>query len=491
MAWWNPIDVGSWLYDKAVSPGAGYIWDGVKWVAGQNQPGAGTAYNPEAEPPPIMQGTPTPHPFYTPPAPPAPAYYTEPTYTSAGQPVTPQTTSSYVSDQIADATGIDPGQIAETISGGEVNVEDVPGAIGDIAGGIGDLVGDVTGAVSDVTSPTTQTFTTAPWGPQQPYLKDIFQRAQDQFNLQTPYPGLSSQTQQYMTRAGDFTSPFIGTARENLNTFFGNVGVNQGTPFYNQAQQRITGDPAGGYLSANLGQFGANPALGLLAQTAMGDYRTNPFLSQLYQRGAQDIARTYRDVALPGIGTQFSTAGRYGSGAHQRALEAANRQLGTSLSDFGANLYGSQFAPERALQVGAQGTLGNLYDIGTGRNLQGAGLLGDIYGRGTGTLANIGGQQQAFGLGSTGQYLSGINALTGLADYDYRNLGLQRDVGQMQDIYNQQAYGIPWQNLANYSNIVRGNYGSTQTQPGPSQFDQWLGRGSQLAGMAIPFILRG
>jgi hypothetical protein len=98
---------------------------------------------------------------------------------------------------------------------------------------------------------------------------------------------------------------------------------------------------------ARVAQGGYRPeqALGIagMMQTASGaNLDGNPYLDDMFQRGATQIGRSVND--------SMGSAGRYGSGAHQSTL-------GQSVGDLYNNMYSSNYAQERANQMAAQGQL--------------------------------------------------------------------------------------------------------------------------------------
>jgi len=140
-----------------------------------------------------------------------------------------------------------------------------------------------------------------PWVGQQPYLKDTFKQAQNNY-------------------------------RDGGPEFFGGQTYADFSPQTNNAlgmmQDRATnGSPL------NEG------AKSLIGSTMNGDYlNNNPYLDGMFQQGADKISGN--------VNAQFSGAGRTGSGAHAGRL--AEEQ-----GDLYNNIYGGQYAAERKNQLGA------------------------------------------------------------------------------------------------------------------------------------------
>lgn len=74
-----------------------------------------------------------------------------------------------------------------------------------------------------------------------------------------------------------------------------------------------------------------------------GQLGANPFLNSMFNAGTDAITRQFSNATAPTISSQFSAAGRYGSGAHQAAMGQAEQALGNQLGNFGSNLYGNAY----------------------------------------------------------------------------------------------------------------------------------------------------
>jgi len=136
-----------------------------------------------------------------------------------------------------------------------------------------------------------------PWATQQPYLTKGFERAESLYGQPGPsyfpgqtYAGFSPQTQTALTAAEQRATA--------------------GSPLLQQSQAELLKQAQGQYLSPT----------------------TNPYLQGLYNQMAGDVTA--------GVQSEFSKAGRYGSGANQAVLA---RELG-NLSN---QVYAPQYAAER------------------------------------------------------------------------------------------------------------------------------------------------
>lgn len=273
---------------------------------------------------------------------------------------------------------------------------------------------------------TTTTQTNDPWKPAQPYLKDLLGQASSQF----------AQGQEYAPFAT--TVPFSNQTNTALQGI--EAKATQGSPLAGQAQSSLS-DLLGG-----TGNYGN------LASTARGDFlNANPYLNAMFSSAKGNV----QDA----VNSQFSQAGRTGSGSHEGVL--ASR-----LGDLATNIYGQNYAQERQNQLGAQGTLGNLA-------------------------------------------LSGIGQLPGVQEAQYSDLNKLGQVGaayegqaqtQLQDALNRWNFQqeTPWTNLQRYAQILGGIGGAGGTQTATSSqpnntLGQLLGVGAGIAGLATgnPFLAMG
>lgn len=292
-----------------------------------------------------------------------------------------------------------------------------------------------------------------PWGPQQPYLTGLYERAQGlptqqayPFPAYVPYSPTTAQAIGMQTERALAGSPLQQQAQAtNLQTLqggymggpasqaLGNVAAGQylGTsPGYgplagiasgvpqaaNPAYDYLVRGAGGGHILANPagpaltpmsgGQLvgtdpgsrllarqatgGYNPALDYLAPTARGDFLLGgPQMDQAFEAARARIS--------PAVAGTFSRAGRYGSGLQQATETEA---LGRAFSD----LYGQ----ERARQLGAAQQIGALTEQGLGRQLAASQALGSL------GLSQRGQQLQA-GLGLGGLYQTGVGQALGAA----------------------------------------------------------------------------
>ena len=236
-----------------------------------------------------------------------------------------------------------------------------------------------------------------PWATQQPYLTKGFERAESLYGQPGPsyfpgqtYAGFSPQTQTALTAAEQRATA--------------------GSPLMQQSQAELLKQAQGQYLSPN----------------------TNPYLQGLYNQMAGDVTA--------GVQSEFSKAGRYGSGANQAVLA---RELG--------NLSNQVYAP--AYQQERQNMQNVLFQAPQ------------------------------------------------LAQADYQDIGMMQQVGAQREGLQQAALGdamqryqyqqqLPYEKLRAYQAATGGSYGQTSETVEPMRRNVaagMLGGAATGAGMANMF----
>jgi hypothetical protein len=175
----------------------------------------------------------------------------------------------------------------------------------------------------------------------------------------------------------------------------------------NQYAQNLAGGNLGLSTLGNIAQ-GQGAGMEQLARAASGQYlNSNPYLDKMAQAAMDPVTRNYQTSTAPTLAAQMSRSGRYGSGALAGAQGQNEQNLGKTLADMSANLYGTNYANERArqdaaanqyagLQTQAGGTYGQQYGANQA-NAANAAMAG--YGR---SAANIGADLTAQGVGISG-----------------------------------------------------------------------------------------
>ena len=96
-------------------------------------------------------------------------------------------------------------------------------------------------------------------------------------------------------------------------------------------------------------------SLGQIGQTAAGGFlQGSPYQQAMLASATRPITQQFGEQVIPGIASLYSRAGRYGSGAMERALGGATEAYGRALGDVSANIVGQDYARERQLQQQAQ-----------------------------------------------------------------------------------------------------------------------------------------
>jgi hypothetical protein len=249
-----------------------------------------------------------------------------------------------------------------------------------------------------------------------PYLTQGLKRAESLFltgNQPTYFPG-----QTYVSPTAATTDALA--QQEAL--------ARQANPLLQQAQQAFL---------TSMGQQG---------QTASGAFlNANPYQAQMMQAATRPLQQAFSEQVLPGISSLYSKSGRLGSGSMERALGSATEGYTRSLGDITANLAGSQYQAERALQERAQVTQAEL-----------AKQAPSIYGQQflpSQTLAAVGSQQEA---------IAGQPLQEQMSRFQFgQQLPYQQLQGYLSSVYGSPmgGYGSQTQQTPVYQNRAAGGLG--------------------------------
>jgi hypothetical protein len=103
------------------------------------------------------------------------------------------------------------------------------------------------------------------------------------------------------------------------------------------------------------GQQAFTQALGGIGQTAGGGFLMgSPFQQQAIQAATRPLQQQFEQSTLPAIQSAFSRAGRYGSGAQERAIGQAQEATSRAIGDVSTGIAYQDYARERGLQQQAQ-----------------------------------------------------------------------------------------------------------------------------------------
>lgn len=215
-----------------------------------------------------------------------------------------------------------------------------------------------------------------------PYLEQGLQRAQQLFFTgaqPSMYPGQtyvspSSQTLQALAQQEALSSQMSPLLQQAQQTYLS--GMNErsmATPMY----QNLFG--AAGYQpgASTFGQAASggfvNPAQAGIQNVAGGGFLTgSPYQQQMIAAATRPLVQQYSEQVMPGIASQYSSAGRYGSGAMQQAQSKASESFARGLGDVTAGIVGQDYARERAFQENARQQLAQLGQQDVANRLAGA-----------------------------------------------------------------------------------------------------------------------
>jgi hypothetical protein len=215
---------------------------------------------------------------------------------------------------------------------------------------------------------------------------------------------------------------------------------------------------------------------------------SNPYLKGAVDAASSDATRNFQTAVMPQLASQFSLAGRYGSGAQSQGVSDATNNLAQQLSNTAANIYNTNYQNERSNQTGAASTLGNYL-------LNATGQLGNLRGNAASLLS--------------GRQLTAGSALPGMSQQiDYNNLNQRQNVASiLQEQAQNELTGQnalvnanaqrPYQNLNWLNGILSGamslNGQSSQQQQQTNPFKSAVGGGLSGAatGAAVGSVVPG
>lgn len=159
------------------------------------------------------------------------------------------------------------------------------------------------------------TQTNEPWSGVRPYLLSGYSQAQNLYNKGAPaYYG------------GQTTAPMSGYTKGALDSM---------------AQR------------ASYGSDLTRAAQGQLTDTLSGQYleQGNPYLQNAIGAATRPMINAFNDQVMPGLDSNFSSAGRYGSGAHALASSDAGAQLQSQIGDVASQMAYNNYSDERQNQM--------------------------------------------------------------------------------------------------------------------------------------------
>ena len=365
---------------------------------------------------------------------------------------------------------------------------------------------------------------TGPWGPQIPYIQQLFSEANNLYQSGGPqyYGGqtvadrpasltdANASIQQYgegqaaaaqgaQQQAAGAGAAVAAPATPNVGAYSNTLGAtqnNQLTQVGTAVQPGVTsaintalaGAGQGGQVTAaptGVGSANATPAVESLLSGG-----ANPYLDQIIDAATRGMSRRYTQDVLPGIRDQ-ATAVQPGGGSRAGIAEGiASGQYTQDVGDTIYRLLSDSYGQDRQAQLGAaqlvssaqQGDASRSLDAARLNEMIRAGYSSDALraaGLGTGALesgygtALSGGSQIGNLLATAGsQGLQGLGMLPGLSAMGMEGLNASQGIGLQDLAYNQQLTDadiarwnynqlLPYQLLTQFQNCLTRPFGST------------------------------
>lgn len=298
------------------------------------------------------------------------------------------------------------------------------------------------------------------------------QKADPWVGLQAPLHALYDQSLNWYNSGGpqyypgSTIAPVSNPAIEqslNMGASTANVGV---PGYVGDAQRELSQTMAGRDLRQNPGfnqleAFGngaylnTDPSRGYFSDAASGKYlnEQNPYLSGLYHNATDPMVQQFQQAIAPGIGSQFSAAGRTGSGAHQAAMGNAEDSLGRGLASAASSIYGNAYEAERNRQQQAAGQLSSQDQFARNMQMQGALGQSSIYNteRGLAQQAQLAMPQFASQVKDIGY--NDAAKMLGIGQFQQGQQQQQIDADRARFDYNQ---NLPLQRLQALNQLLQG-----------------------------------
>lgn len=318
-----------------------------------------------------------------------------------------------------------------------------------------------------------------PWSGIQPYLRQMYADANNiaaqgyAIPQNTGVADLNQTSQNALNAAinrssGTYNDATMGNnaaAMSNGNDWISQIlaGMSRGQDAGSQAAgQVINGNTAATKALTGLAQ-GTDASSQYLRDVLGGKYltsNTNPYLSGAVDAANADATRQFQTAVMPQLASQFSAAGRYGSGAQSQGVSDATNNLAKVLSNNANQIYYQNYQNERNNQTGAAGTL-------SGIQAGAAGALGGLQNQAIGTLS---GNMQNGAQALSNRSLTGNSQLALANQLDWNNIlnGMnaasvyqQQDQNQLEganNLFNQNQQ-MKYNNLQWLAGILQGTAG--------------------------------
>lgn len=347
---------------------------------------------------------------------------------------------------------------------------------------------------------STQTVEKAdPWEGQQPFLKDVFAKAQSRYNdPNSPSFFPNSTVENFNPLETSYQNSVVDYAQGGRPQALqagaeGAINNELFNPSNNAMYQATRG-------LAPYAQSGLNRASGFTGQQALDDTNASPIMKQMLSGSVQqnpfiqgavnsfadDSIANFQNKVMPALRSSQIGAGQIGGGTRgEIAAGLAGSGLARSIADYSNKAYMDAFNSAQNQQMQAA----NLMEQGQNQRAnqalaQGMGAFGQ----------GLAGENQI-----QGGFATGLNAYGGVSQSPIENLGNISDIGMSQRELAQQMLdeqvnrhsfdsNIEDQRLSNYANLVQGNYGSnnvtSQSRGGTSLAGNLSQGAGAIAGLA-------
>ncbi len=346
----------------------------------------------------------------------------------------------------------------------------------------------------------TQTVQKAdPWGGQQPFLKDVFQQAQDRYNAASPnfFPdstvqGFNPLETNYQNQVTDYVQSGrpqqMQTGAENAinNELFNspNNAMFQATRGLAPYAQQGLNNASGFTGQQALDDTNASP---IMKQMLSGSVQQNPFIQGAVNSFTDDAVANFQNEVMPAMrASQIGGAGQIGGGTRgEIATGLAGSGLARSIADYSNKAYMDAFNSAQNQQMGAAKLMEQ------GRATRANEALAQGQGAFSQGLQGEQGIQAGLGAGLS-SYLptqqGNVDFMGNLSDVGMTRRELDQQLLDEAINRHQFSENLQDQKLSNYANLVQGNYGSntvTSANRGGGSLAGNLGQGlGAVAGLA-------
>lgn len=310
-----------------------------------------------------------------------------------------------------------------------------------------------------------QTTTTTPWGPQQPYLLGGFQDAANAYNSlkNTPY---------YQGSLYAGLTPLQKQSIQGTKSFATGAGAQAASNMLGASNTALGG--AQGQMGAADALMDFNPQNGTAQNISDASaYADNPYMSQMIDAASRDVVRNLNEDVLPGIDRAAAVTGNTNSSRAGVAEGIALRGAQDRVGDIAAGLRGDSYS--QGLGLAEQGRQANM-NAQLNAMTNAGNMYGNAFGQGL----------QGTAAGLTAQY-NNLDALSkaGALQQQNKQGRINADYARWQAMQNR-----PFDMLNQYMQIVNGQYGKTTTETADNGQPSWLnalqgGLGGATAGLGL------